>query len=383
MSVQLTNIKLSKAKLWSNENLTDALAAIVLLAQNDARATLSALSPTSLTNDTGASDAGPVAAVPTGLPFQYGGGATYAPRAGFNTAIGTVDNALATLATYLNTNVFTPLSSPDSIIVDAGTVTANTLAAITTSLTGTDGAADKATGSITLSTAEPADGDTITIGTKTYTFQTSLTNVDGNILIGGSLTAAATNLFNAINNTGGGTPGTDYAAAMTTNTSASATNPSAGVVDLTAKTGGTAGNSITLSRTFTTGANCTLSAFAGGAQDTAMLRSDMNAAVVGARNNFATILKAYNEGASYVSAPSIMDASGGVADTNLSMYNQATATNVVTSTVVASTDAASLSDAQNALAALAADISFVADSVNGSLLSVGVLTLKNNVLIVP
>lgn len=65
-----------------------------------------------------------------------------------------------------------------------------------------------ATGVLTGS-GEPTDGDTVTIGTRVYTFQTVLTAVDGHVLIGGTEAAAFTNLTHAINGTGG-VPGTDY-----------------------------------------------------------------------------------------------------------------------------------------------------------------------------
>ena len=59
----------------------------------------------------------------------------------------------------------------------------------------------------------PLNGETFTIGTKTYTLQTVLTNVDGNILIGGSREQAILNTTAAINLGAGA--GADYAAAMT------------------------------------------------------------------------------------------------------------------------------------------------------------------------
>ncbi len=59
------------------------------------------------------------------------------------------------------------------------------------------------------------DGDTITLGSKTYTWQDVLTNVDGNVLIGADYTESLQNLYDAMNLTG--TPGTQYAAAMTAN----------------------------------------------------------------------------------------------------------------------------------------------------------------------
>jgi hypothetical protein len=59
----------------------------------------------------------------------------------------------------------------------------------------------------------PALWQTVTIGSKVYTFQTVLTSVDGNVFIGASLTATLANLLNAIN-LGAGS-GTAYAAATT------------------------------------------------------------------------------------------------------------------------------------------------------------------------
>ncbi len=57
-------------------------------------------------------------------------------------------------------------------------------------------------------TALPLDGDTVTLGTQTYTFQTVLVDVADNVLIGASRATAMINLAAAINDNG--TPGTDY-----------------------------------------------------------------------------------------------------------------------------------------------------------------------------
>ena len=102
-------------------------------------------------------------------------------------------------------------------------------------------AAAKATGTLTLG-GVPGDTQTVTIGAKVYTFQTVLTNVNGNVLIGATAAASATNLFNAINMTGGGAPGVDYAAATTANTDVVATNGVAAQVLATAIVAGTAAN---------------------------------------------------------------------------------------------------------------------------------------------
>jgi hypothetical protein len=74
---------------------------------------------------------------------------------------------------------------------------------------------DISTGELTL-TSSPSDGETVTIGDKTYTFQASLTDVDGNVNIGGDAAQTLDNLIRAINLGAGA--GSDYAASMTANT---------------------------------------------------------------------------------------------------------------------------------------------------------------------
>lgn len=95
-----------------------------------------------------------------------------------------------------------------------------------------------------------SNADTVTIDGKVYTFQTSLTNVDGNVKIGASNTASMTNLFNAINGSGG-VPGTDYALATIAHTTVTATNPSGVTVTVTAKTAGAKANGIAVSEAST------------------------------------------------------------------------------------------------------------------------------------
>lgn len=101
----------------------------------------------------------------------------------------------------------------------------------------------KAVGTLTNDGVNVTDGDTVTIGSKVYTLQSSLTNVDGHVKIGASNTATMTNLFHAIN-ASGGTVGTDYATLMTANTQVVATNPSGTTVVVTSKVVGTASNAI-------------------------------------------------------------------------------------------------------------------------------------------
>ena len=103
-------------------------------------------------------------------------------------------------------------------------------------------------------TTNLADADTIVIDGKTYTFQATLTNVDGNVTIGANLKATMKNLFNAINVNGGGVPGTDYAAAMTAHATVDAIDWSATTVTVRAKTGGTGGNALATTDASTAGA---------------------------------------------------------------------------------------------------------------------------------
>jgi len=76
-------------------------------------------------------------------------------------------------------------------------------------------AATSATETLTL-TANAADTETVTIDGKVYTFQTVLTNVDGNVLIGASASDSIDNLIAAMNLAAGA--GSLYAAATTIGT---------------------------------------------------------------------------------------------------------------------------------------------------------------------
>lgn len=107
---------------------------------------------------------------------------------------------------------------------------------------------DAAVGTLT-GTANFADGETVTIGTKVYTFQDTLTDVDGNVHVGADLEASCDNLRAAINLDP--TAGTDYALSMTEHPDVSGTDTATTVV-ATAKVGGAVGNAIA---TTETGAN--------------------------------------------------------------------------------------------------------------------------------
>lgn len=103
-----------------------------------------------------------------------------------------------------------------------------------------------ATGTLTF-TATPANGDTVTVATKAgatpavYTFKTVLASAF-DVLIGGSLVAAMTNLIAAINGTAGA--GTTYGTGTTANLGVTAALLPTNQVLCTAQVAGTAGNAI-------------------------------------------------------------------------------------------------------------------------------------------
>jgi hypothetical protein len=95
---------------------------------------------------------------------------------------------------------------------------------------------------------QPSNNEQFTIGGKTYTFQSALTNVDGNILIGASLAATQQNVIDAINLTG--LIGSQYAASMSEHSQVSAALAwVANTLVITAKNGGVSGNSIATTET--------------------------------------------------------------------------------------------------------------------------------------
>jgi hypothetical protein len=89
-----------------------------------------------------------------------------------------------------------------------------------------------------------ADGETVVIGSKTYTYQAVLTEADGHLAIGANALASITTLLEAINLSGG-----NYAAAMTKHSQVFASMGSTAVVRVTAIAAGASGNSIGVSTT--------------------------------------------------------------------------------------------------------------------------------------
>ena len=105
-----------------------------------------------------------------------------------------------------------------------------------------------AVGTLT-STGTFGNTQTVVIGSKTYTFQTTLTNVDGNVAIGADAATSLANLKAAINLGAGA--GTAYAAAMTENAHVKATTLTATTLKVVAKVPGTVGNFIPTTETQT------------------------------------------------------------------------------------------------------------------------------------
>jgi hypothetical protein len=93
----------------------------------------------------------------------------------------------------------------------------------------------KADGNLDFASA-PLNGEIVTIDSKVYTFQTTLTDVDGNVEIGASAATAIANLIGAIT-LGAGT----YAASMTEHPTVTAVAGAPDSADVIAKSPGVAG----------------------------------------------------------------------------------------------------------------------------------------------
>jgi hypothetical protein len=107
-----------------------------------------------------------------------------------------------------------------------------------------------ATGVLTL-TGLPLNTETVTLDTKAYIFQDTLTDVDGNVKIGSDESESLDNFIAAI--TGGAGSGTAYAASMTTHTSVTAAAGVGDTMGVTALAVGSAGNAIASTHTLTNG----------------------------------------------------------------------------------------------------------------------------------
>ncbi len=113
-----------------------------------------------------------------------------------------------------------------------------------------EGNRTRSTGVLTC-TGQPLNTETVTVGGKTYVFQTVLTDVDGNVLIGASVSDSIDNLVAAINLDAGA--GSLYAASTVEQTDVDASAGVGDTADLVAQKGGTPGDSIATTETLTDG----------------------------------------------------------------------------------------------------------------------------------
>lgn len=127
------------------------------------------------------------------------------------------------------------------------TLPAKSVVLTTTVKASTAVAGGAAKGTLTSDNTAPSDGDTVTIGTKVYTFKTALTPTEGEVLINSTADAALLNLIRAINHSG--TPNTDYKAAAANAQVTAATSVTSHAFVVTAITPGSGGNAIATTET--------------------------------------------------------------------------------------------------------------------------------------
>lgn len=141
---------------------------------------------------------------------------------------------------------------------------------------------------------QPGDTETVVVDGKTYTFQAVLTNVDGNVQIGATSSDTTDNLIAAVNLTG--TPGTDYAAAMTIHPTVSAAYGVGPNIDFTYKLAGTVGNGTAVSETVS-GWSWNNGSFTGGTNNISGTLANLGAAVLlgaGAGTKYAAATTAHS-----------------------------------------------------------------------------------------
>ena len=111
-----------------------------------------------------------------------------------------------------------------------------------------------------------------------------------------------------------------------------------------------------------------------GSGSTALLRSEASAIITTARNNLATVIRAYNVAAIAIGVATLADNTGGKT-TSLALSNYVPAATATGN----SGDVVSVADANAVLNALANDVAFVASKINTSLLASATL----NAIIAP
>ncbi len=112
-------------------------------------------------------------------------------------------------------------------------------------------AASAASGILTLS-GNAVAGETVTIGSVTYTFRASVSTTANEVLVGATAADSANNLIAAIN--GGSGAGTLYGSATVPHPTVQARSNGSGIVGISARVAGLAGNSLASTETMTNGA---------------------------------------------------------------------------------------------------------------------------------
>ncbi len=177
-------------------------------------------------------------------------------------------NQIGSNTTYNNTPVFT--GSSLSVFLSDGSASDAVDPTISVNMptlsAGAIGLGTYASATLDL-TAQPASGDTVTIGTDTYTFVAAASDLvattANQVVIGSSVQNTLDNLQAAVNGTGGA--GTTYSAATVENSAAQISSVNGGSATIQAALPGTDGNSIAVSTSITD----TSGGFSGGVTDLA------------------------------------------------------------------------------------------------------------------
>ena len=151
----------------------------------------------------------------------------------------TKGRGLANGATTINLNHTVPAGATMKV------VTRNNSTGATTIANATSYTSPAAAATLTSTGTAPANNDTVTIGSRTYTFKTTLTGAANEVLIGASAAAALDNLKSAINATAGA--GTTYGTGTTAHADVTATTNTDTTQVIEAKTTGPSGNGIATS----------------------------------------------------------------------------------------------------------------------------------------
>lgn len=119
---------------------------------------------------------------------------------------------------------------------------------------------------VTLTSAgNPANNETVTIGSRVYTFKTTLTGAADEVLIGGSASASLDNLKAAVNGAAGG--GTTYGTGTVAHADIVAGLKTATTIVFVARLAGTAGNSLASTETSATALSFGAATLLGGLGD--------------------------------------------------------------------------------------------------------------------